>query len=200
MICCIDYIFFSYFLQGGFVPGESISFHITIENNSSREISKMTLNLVQQIRFNTNRKVAIKYRNVSKITFDSIIKAKTVGNWKNATLEIPPVCPTSNGFYKLIQIGYLVSLSYEVKGPSLSNDLTIPCIIGTFPIREDYKTPDVTFEPCTFGNCFNHAITQNKINGEIMESNTKSYKPYYPYFKNIQIQQNDLSDNQFSDN
>ena len=50
--------------------------------------------------------------------------------WENATLVIPPVCPSSNGLCHIIEIRYFLVLNFDATGMSVSTDLKIPITIG----------------------------------------------------------------------
>ena len=67
-------------------------------------------------------------RDVNKKDIESV--------FEKYAIEIPRVCPSSNGLCKIIEVNYFVVFEFGVFG-SLDKDLLIPIKIGSIPLEEE---------------------------------------------------------------
>ena len=116
-------------LQGAYVPGQSIPFGLVIKNDSTKNIKKFFVYLLQE----THIQATSSLRVVSKFEFPKKILKNTTEVYKNGILNVPPVCQTFN--HNLIKVNYflLVSVNSKIKEKvkKIKNDsLTIPITIG----------------------------------------------------------------------
>ena len=125
--------------KSGFVPGESISFHVNIDNKSSRTVKQITAKLVQLSKFEgtTNfgeAKTLVKTssRLLGLIENSKSVEAHTVESWSNGVIKIPPTCASSNGSCDVITVSYVLYLSFSASGITTTTDLRIPITIGIF--------------------------------------------------------------------
>ena len=176
-------------LIGGYVPGEGIVFYVKIDNRSNRDVKRISVTLIQQIKFYATKKSKIERRQVASFCFPKVVNKRSFEEWGDSVLAIPSVCPTSNGFCKIIDISYFILLSFDTSGPSLSADLNIPIIIGTTPLRVRSETPNssdpppYSYEASDFDSNSIRISNDDGNNGELVESDLGSYRPIYPFFK-----------------
>lgn len=178
--------------KGGFVLGEKIVCSASINNKSSRNVTKTSLKLIQEVSFTGSvRELFVKNTKIKKVradvvnlVFNKIIAEKTSESvFEKYAIEIPRVCPSSNGLCKIIEVNYFVVFEFGVFG-SLDKDLLIPIKIGSIPLEEEGRATNClpTYEECMFNDAFGDTHLE-KTNYETFDSNEKTYKPIYPYFK-----------------
>lgn len=158
-------------------------FNVDINNRTNRAITEMSANLVQKIKFHSNNKTKTCIRNVASIKYDQRVSARSTDRWDKSVLLIPPVCSSSNGTCRIIEVSYAVIFRFDASGFAISKDLVIPIVIGTIPmnIEQDSRPPAYTYETCIFGpNPVD--IPDETRKGEIIESDSNTFKPYYPYY------------------
>ena len=100
----------------------------------------MNVSLVQKIKLRANFKSKTSYKTMENFRFPSKVYEKSIVNWKNSVLIIPPICPTSNGNSKIIDISYLVLLDFYVSGPHLVKEIAIPVTIGSILVLVTVQT------------------------------------------------------------
>lgn len=165
----------------GFMPGESIVFDVNMVNkSSSREITDLSVTLVQKIKYHVKRDFKKCFRRVAMVAYPKTIAPKTDEKW-SSHLVIPPVCSSTNGKCRIIDVHYAVQCSFETDGfGSKPTCLSIPLTIGTKSLMADAKstTPGASrYEVCHFEPTKFH----EDIKGELVESDLNEFKPYYPY-------------------
>lgn len=175
-------------LKQGYVPGERIAFNVNINNKSNKELSDMLVDLYQIIYFHGTTKTYTDKRVVKSIKYPSNIKQHSQINWENSDLLIPPVCASGNGTCKLIVVEYQLVLKY-IESSAESKELKIPLVIGTMPLSQELLNSPVTYENDSFIEIYAVALdTKDDDKGELIESNTSTYKPVYPYYKDLSLQ------------
>ena len=182
-------------MKGGFVPGEAIIFNAHIDNKSDRELSNLRVKLIQNLRFQASGRFKSTQRNVAEIVYNKTIRPNSIETWNRGHLVIPPVCPSSNGACKIIDICYSVVFVFGAS-TSIDSDLNIPIYIGTIPLRQDENNsnnPSVimpsapSYQECMFGVNPNKQFDNNIEKGEVIESDQGQFKPFYPYYKDYSI-------------
>ena len=181
------------------MPGECIVFNAKIDNKSNRAVKRMSVSLLQQIRFHATTKSRTVCRTVASIQYPGEIEPKGFKEWNNSVLAIPPVCSSFNGTCRIIEVNYIVQFNFDVSGPSISTDLNIPIVIGTIPLGSNIRPvapispvgggeasapPPYSYEACMFGP---NPVPEEVGKGEIVESDIDSYKPFYPYYKDFSL-------------
>ncbi|CAF0750570.1 unnamed protein product [Brachionus calyciflorus] len=123
-------------LKTGFVPGESVIFSVSIENESNRDVLNMKVTLIQNCKFTVNDESITDRRKLNSIEYDKRIIAKTTERWTCSSFVIPlQLCPTSDDACNLIHVSYELVLKFDSSGFSKSKKISIPIVIGTVPIR-----------------------------------------------------------------
>lgn len=162
--------------KSGYIPGELIEFELTIENKSNKQIMELTVSLMQKIKLHAGNCTKRCSRRVAMIAYSKKLPPKSVETWK-CSLVIPPVCSSSNGKSRLIEVYYSLYCVYDASGLAPNTELTIPVTIGT---KTANPNTHVTYELSHFDySSFNGTL----LNGDIMENDTNTFKPYYPYLK-----------------
>jgi hypothetical protein len=188
------------YLKGGYVPGEGIVFNVAIDNKSNMSIIDMTVKLVQSMKFHATHKSRSCSRIVAAIRYPGKVNARTKETWNNSVLIIPPVCSSSNGTCRIIEVSYTVIFNFDTSGFAISKDLKIPLIVGTIPLRvntKDVKLDDherdlasslPSYEACMFGRNKSSEIPNDfETKGEFVESDESTFKPFYPYYKDFTV-------------
>lgn len=124
---------FYHFLIAGYVPGEFIFFNVQIDNKSSRDLNRLSVSLVEQIKFHSTSKTRTDTRIVIKAVYPNKILQETVETW-NHSFQIPPLIASSNGLCKIIEINYLMILTLTTSGVSFNKEIPIYIHIGTIPL------------------------------------------------------------------
>ena len=119
-----------YNLKGGFVSGEKIHLHTTIDNKSSKAIDKFKITLYQQLKFIATDNHKLINRAIVSLVLPQEIPKKSRKELKNVRLKIPPLSPTCLKSSKLLEISYFLKLTYDIQGPSIDTNLTLPLVIG----------------------------------------------------------------------
>lgn len=117
-------------LKGGFVSGEKIRLYTTIDNKSSKEIDKFKITLYQQLKFIATDNQKLMKRAIVSLVLPHKIPKKSKKELKNVCLKIPPLSPTCLKSSKVLEISYFLKLTYDIEGPSIDTNLTLPFVIG----------------------------------------------------------------------
>ena len=178
------------------MPGEIIVCNARIENASNRDITRMTLKLVQEAIFTGYKKTLISqpYLNENRCCRDVVSQKieKVVSSKSNQQvlqdqmIVIPPICASSIGMSKIIEINYFLVFSFGAFG-SDDQIMSIPLKIGTIPLMNSQSENIArNYLPTYEQSLLENAQTTEPIepiNGEIYDTDEKTFKPIYPYFK-----------------
>jgi len=115
----------------GYVPGERIQFAVQIDNKSKRKINPLKVEFYESITFHARSKSTSRYRVIATATNGKSIEPLKTYEWKDesSSLVLPPLCHTSNGLCRIIDIKYVLSLKFSPSG-SVSSTINIPITIG----------------------------------------------------------------------
>ena len=115
----------------GYVPGERLQFAVQIDNKSKRKINPLKVEFYESITFHARSKSTSRYRVIATATNGISIEPLQSYEWKDAniSLVLPPLCHTSNGLCRIIDIKYVLSLKFSPSG-SVSSTINIPITIG----------------------------------------------------------------------
>lgn len=159
-------------------------------------MKSMRVDLVQQIVFKTKDQSRKSSRQVTTVKYTEKIKGYAEGNWKNSLL-VPPVCSSSsNDLCKIIDISYEVKFRFKIDGTwmimAIPREISIPIVIGTIPLIEsdklDPRILSVVYQQSGFDPTTEQKFPKNyDINGEIIQTDLRTFRPYYPYLKNLSI-------------
>lgn len=169
--------------------GEDIVFNAMIDNRSSKGLNRLTVSLIQRIKFHGKGRSKECIRNVASVNLHKAVGSNSVENWNNVLLKIPPVCSTTQGSSRLIEVSYLLVFTFGAIAPKLATDLVLPIVIGTIPIRQtiaadSFVPVPYSYEPSIFEP--NPILMPSEFfyNGDILESDN-NFKPSYPYYNDI---------------
>lgn len=160
----------------GFVPGEAIDFELTLANKTSEQITEITVSLMQKIKLHAENRTKQCSRRVAMIAYPKKLAPKSTETWK-CCLVIPPVCSSSNGKSRLIEVYYSLYAVYVASGLASNTELTIPITIGT---KSNLPNAVMIYELSHFEQS---AFKGVLLKGEVTENDTNTFKPYYPYLK-----------------
>lgn len=186
------------------MPGEAIVFSVMIDNRSSREIKSMQVDLNQIIVFHATTKSRRVARHVASVRFPGKVGARNQEHWENIALLVPPVCSSSNGTCRIIDLKYELNLNFDASGVAVSKSLIIPVVIGTVPLSSPMSRPATLSLPASLPDQFGQPPpsyqasifepTPNQemppdydTKGELVESDHNSFRPHYPYYKDFSI-------------
>jgi hypothetical protein len=213
--------------KGGFVCGERLPFSATIDNKSDKEICSRVLVLSQTMKFHaTNKSVQFERNVASLVSYNGRVAAHGVDTWSDASIIIPPMCPSSNpAFCRIIEVVYELKFLYRHSG-FLSNNFTtaLPFVIGTIPFREDINhnnnynnnnnnnnnnidaPPPYTFESNYFAKEDTAAqaadySSEFKPNAEVFNANNPNdSQTFYPFYANFGAYNNNNNNNNYNSN
>jgi len=123
--------------RSGYVPGEYIVFSAEVDNQSDKEMTNTTVQLLETVIFKaigghtkTHTKV-ITEQNRGRIgPGDSDI-------WNKATIGVPALPPTNlGGSCGIIQVQYTLEMNVHPSGSGFSLSTKLPITVGTIPLRE----------------------------------------------------------------
>ena len=125
-------------------------------------------------------------RFITTLVFPRAIPARSKEELNNVSIKIPALNGTMNKLTSLIEINYFVRLLFDIMGPSVEQELTIPIVIGTIPLRKIDTEPEAcSFEASTISGAF--SIKDEHLVGEVIETNLNTFKIMFPIY-NQQIQ------------
>jgi hypothetical protein len=113
----------------GYVPGERIQFAVQIDNKSKRKIKPLKVEFYEYITFHARSKSTSRSRAIATVTNGKTIEPLKTYEWKGETFDLPPLCHTSNGLCRIIDLKYILSLNFSPSG-SVSSTINIPITIG----------------------------------------------------------------------
>ncbi|XP_062576489.1 arrestin domain-containing protein 3-like [Saccostrea cucullata] len=136
----------------GYVPGESIYFEASAQNNTSRVCS-----MYADLQMVTNY-TAYMHGRKSTLTLPKVINRIKHQDlppgesevWSGDRFVIPPLAPSYLGGCSLIKVKYLVTLSINPSGPSFNLQIPAEVIIGTIPLQsvvQQYQQANSTTQP-----------------------------------------------------
>lgn len=176
-----------------------------IDNRSSREIKLIQVDLLQQITFHATTKSRTCTRHVATIRFPGKIGAHKQETWENG-LVVPPVCSSSNGTCRIIDVRYVIDLKFDAGGMSTSKELYIPVVVGTIPLMnassglrpntllpsyDGAPPPPYSYQASIFDPTPNSEMPPDyETKGEMVESDQNSFRPQYPYYKDFSLDAN----------
>ena len=188
-LCCLccksDPIIARLFIsKTGFVSGETLSFKAILDNKSSNSMKFVSFQIIQQILCITRYKSRMFERLVCELPYPNKINERTCEEWSNSVV-IPPVCPSSNGLSKVMNISYSAVLYVNPSGAHLGFYALIPIVIGTIPLTQDnYENyQPLSFETSRFVAEKNSELDE-KQKGEVTNMNA-DFLPSYPYYKDF---------------
>lgn len=149
--------------------------------------------MVQRVTFHAKGKSKTLTSNVTKILFPKEIKGKSVENWNDGILVIPPICPSTNGSCRIIDVDYEIVMYFGTSGLTLGSKVILPIIIGTIPIISEENmhlaknsftlmASDLKVEP-------NEKVeVEETQNPDEIDFNSEKFMPFYPYYKDFSVQ------------
>jgi len=168
---------------------------------------KVTLR--QNIKFHATTKTKTTYRDVSVSKYPNKISPRSIENWNNVTIQIPPIVSSSNGTCRIINVSYTIILNFDASGVAISKDVPIPITIGTIPLYDSNPNtnqilmiqannnnqsnnfngvpPPPTYQECMFDRDTSSSLKpdEHELKGEILQSDANIFKPIYPYYPNM---------------
>lgn len=171
--------------KSGFVPGEMILVDITVDNHqSARAIKAPVINFVESVILFTISKNRTVTRTISTLNLPRDIPANEIEEFNGLCIEVPSICPSSFCSTQVLQLSYYLKLEFESKGPKIMNDLVIPLVIGTCPINDYYSIlPPYVYQICVFGPNSAQFATDHSTKGQLIQSDSNTFVPYYPYYQ-----------------
>ncbi|CAG7831707.1 unnamed protein product [Allacma fusca] len=138
-LCCasgpIGYVF--KISRKGYVPGEFVQIECELQNNSSRNVTGVTLAFVQTSTYYAKGKSKVATKNLSEVKRPGVEPGDT-DIWRGDILQIPSVPPTKLGNCHLIDVQYQLNLEMAISGPALNLKGSLPIIVGTIPFRNNF--------------------------------------------------------------
>jgi hypothetical protein len=115
----------------GYVPGERIQFAVQIDNKSKRKIKPLKVEFYERITIYAESRSKFDSRLITTVTNNKSIEPLQKYEWKDesSSFVLPPLCHTSNGLCKIIDLRYILSLSFSPSGSGFST-INIPITIG----------------------------------------------------------------------
>ncbi|XP_072051575.1 uncharacterized protein [Amphiura filiformis] len=134
--------------KSGYVPGENILVNGMVENNSNREILKITVKLVQVVHCLAYGD----YHDIGTPQTEKKVMSEQIkdGCEENSTASFEgflfiPCCPPLLKGCNLIELEYYVEVEADVSGTPFDLELKLPITIGTVPLESLYYS--VAFPP-----------------------------------------------------
>lgn len=126
----------TFIFKGGYVPGEIITFNVSIDNKNRRAIKYATVSLYQNIKFRANGQNKNEKKEICSVKLDRVVEPRTTEKWHKLKLEIPRNCKPTNSISKIIEMKYELLLKFGSGGFSTPMYCAIPMVIGTVPFDE----------------------------------------------------------------
>ena len=89
----------------------------------------MRIELVQKLKFFSTSKTKTTSNRAGVWYYEKYLEPHSVEEWVSSIL-LPPLCPSSNGLCKIIEISYMLIFNFDVEGSATSTDLPISIVIG----------------------------------------------------------------------
>jgi hypothetical protein len=119
----------------GYVGGEIINFISNVDNQSNKTL-QMSVKLLQHVKITTKAKTMKVTRTISSRNFSFTIDPNTDKEW-NSSIQIPPVCPSTNDTSGFLSVSYDLRLELDPSGFSQCLNVSLPIFVGTIPFRDD---------------------------------------------------------------
>ncbi|XP_023343516.1 arrestin domain-containing protein 1 isoform X2 [Eurytemora carolleeae] len=122
--------------RSGYVPGESIIFTAEVDNQSSKEMTNSTVQLVEKVTF----KAGGHTRSTSRIIAEQQRGRIGPGDsdlWNKVAMYVPGLPPSNlGGSCNIIQLQYILQLVVHPSGVGFALTVSLPITIGTIPLQE----------------------------------------------------------------
>lgn len=138
----------------------------------------MKVSLIQVIKLKASGKQKTFMRAVGLLKNAKIVHKLSSTSWVSK-LYVPPICASSTGLSKIIDISYLALFNY-VTEDSDAVFLKIPVVVGTIPMNDEIKFK-YSYEISLFDA--SNIRSTSDLKGEIIENDKSTFKPYYPFYK-----------------
>lgn len=122
--------------------GDVIPFKVEVDNQSSRFIKKIIVELVRVVKFNYKTKGSVERKSMLKVEHNQIIEPSSVYTWENGSIgPIPFTQPNSTLIHsRRFHLEYNIAATFVTSTP-LAVNLTNPVLITvTLPIRTGKET------------------------------------------------------------
>ncbi len=124
-------------ILGGFIPGQAIKFHVTIDNKSSRAIKTKTVTLYKNIKFTASGETKTDKVEIASVRLQNDVEPRSTQKWHNQLLNIPGNCKPSSQHSKIIEVSYELVLYFAAGGFTIGSQCPIPIVIGTEPFTNE---------------------------------------------------------------
>ncbi|KAL6437103.1 hypothetical protein ACFW04_005004 [Cataglyphis niger] len=119
----------------GFVPGQSIDTMINLNNNSSVNVSKISVKLERSLEFHAKTPYSLTKKDKSVVRTD-----ESMGPFDRyvdlvSRLQVPPIPPSQLEYCSIIDQKYTLCITIHVSGMHCNISKTYPILIGTIPLR-----------------------------------------------------------------
>ncbi|RNA00936.1 arrestin domain-containing 3-like, partial [Brachionus plicatilis] len=94
----------------GFAPGEPVIFTATIQNETSKDLKHIKMNLVQNCKFNIDNESKEIQKKISTIEYANHVAKKSTQKWLCSNWILPQTCPSSVDEFDLVKISYNLEL------------------------------------------------------------------------------------------
>ncbi|XP_056022794.1 arrestin domain-containing protein 3-like [Ostrea edulis] len=119
----------------GYVPGESVYFEASAQNNSRRVCGMFAeLVMVTSYHAQTPRKTRDRKDLINRIQHQDLTPGHS-DVWSGERFVIPPLAPSYLAGCNIIDIKYFVKLVIDPSGPAFDLEVPVEIIIGTIPLQ-----------------------------------------------------------------
>ena len=117
------------------MPGEEIIFTLKINNQSTKKVNHLHIDLLQKIRFFANCGHSILCQvKVAALQFPNPVNPKSIESFEGR-LVVPSVSTSSSSLCRIINVFYELIFTFGASGLSTNEHLAIPIIIGSIPLK-----------------------------------------------------------------
>ena len=119
------------------MPGEEIIFNIKINNQSTKKVNHLHIDLLQKIRFFANcGKSTMRSVAVAALQFPNPVNPKSIESFEGR-LVVPSVSTSSSNLCRIINVFYELIFTFGASGLSTNEYLAIPIVIGSIPLSSE---------------------------------------------------------------
>ncbi|XP_053690831.1 arrestin domain-containing protein 3-like [Sabethes cyaneus] len=118
----------------GYVPGQTITVKITVENQTKKRVNEVSAKLLQVISFISKTPYCEISENCTTIAEVRCAGVEAHGNLSKEQYLLVPIVPPTSTSCPVLTVNYFVEVEGKIGGPNSNPRIRIPITIGTVPL------------------------------------------------------------------
>ncbi|XP_059470737.1 arrestin domain-containing protein 17-like [Neocloeon triangulifer] len=123
---------------GGGVPGETLLPTLDVENNSRVNLNRITLKLIKWATYKAASGLTRDFQRLVVVQNLGRLASGQSSTFERAALTIPALPPSCLWHCNIINLDYIIEVSFTPSGCHRKFKVRIPLVVGTIPLRQNF--------------------------------------------------------------